>query len=351
MRSSATIVVGCAALTAFGGAAQGDAVRIVERNASAMAARGDFAGALLVAQHGQVLVRRAYGFADREQKIAATPETKFRLGSMNKMFTAVAVLQLVEAGRMGLEDPLSKHLPDYPNRDVSSRVTVRHLLTHTGGTGDIFPEYVERRSELREHSDFLKLFGPRGLTHEPGTAERYSNYGFVLLGAIVERVTGVSYYQHVESSVFAPAGMRRTDSPPGTDARPGHAVGYVKQGDSWVPNVDTLPWRGTAAGGGYSTVDDLLRFAVALQDGTLMKKATLALATSPHRERSAFGLGFLLGGADATRTFGHSGGAPGMNAELRMFPGTGHVFVALANQGTGAASALSRDFRQALAGK
>jgi CubicO group peptidase (beta-lactamase class C family) len=268
---------------------------------------------------------------------------------MNKMFTSVAVLQLVERGKLALDDPIGRHLPDYPNPDTAGRVTIRHLLTHTGGTGDIFPEYVERKDELKAHQDFLTMFGRRPLLFEPGSQERYSNYGFILLGAIIERVTGSSYYDHVAASVFAPAGMRSTDSPAGTPAGADRAVGYIRQGTAWVPNTDTLPWRGTAAGGGYSTVDDLLRFATALQDGTLISKGSFALATTPHRAGSAYGLGFLIAGPPATPAVGHSGGAPGMNGELRMFPASGHVFVALANIGApGPASTLAREFRQAL---
>ena len=331
-------------------AAQDDPARAVSAKASSLAAEEDFAGAVLVAHHGKVLLRQAYGLADRERKIAATPDTQYRLGSMNKMFTAVAILQFVEAGKIGLDDPIGKFLPDYPNRDLSSRVTIRHLLTHTGGTGDIFPEYFQRRSELKEHNDFLKMFGSRPAIFEPGSSQRYSNYGFVLLGAIIERLSGTSYYDHVASKVFAPAGMRYTDSPVGPSSEPRRATGYVKQGTSWVPNTDTLPWRGTAAGGGYSTVDDLMRFAEALQKGTLLSKATVALATAPHRADAPYGLGFLIGGTPTAPAIGHSGGAPGMSAELRWFPASGHIFVALANQGPpGVASVLSREFRQALA--
>jgi D-alanyl-D-alanine carboxypeptidase len=148
---------------------------------------------------------------------------------------------------------------------VAAKVTVRHLLTHTGGTGDIFgPEFDQQRLRLREHRDYLKLYGSRGLTQEPGSRFEYSNYGFVLLGALIEHVTGESYYDYVDDHVFHPAGMRSTGSLPESVEVPGRAVGYMRaspSGGAWVPNTDTLPWRGTAAGGGYSTVGDLLRFA------------------------------------------------------------------------------------------
>jgi CubicO group peptidase (beta-lactamase class C family) len=265
---------------------------------------------------------------------------------MNKMFTAVATLQLVEAGKLKLDDPIGKHLPDYPNKEVAAKVTVRHLLTHTGGTGDIFgPEFEEHRLGLREHRDYLKLYGSRGLTHEPGARFEYSNYGFVLLGALIERVSGGSYDDYVGDHVFGRAGMRSTGSLPESVDVPDRAVGYMRSspaGGAWVPNTDTLPWRGTAAGGGYSTVGDLLRFAQALGSGTLISKATLAEATRPHQQQ--YGYGFEVRGEGPLRSYGHGGGAPGMNGELRVFPQLGYVAVGLSNLDPPAASELVEFF-------
>jgi Beta-lactamase len=163
---------------------QADAVAALADHAQQRARADEFAGAVLVARRGKVLFQGAWGRADRKAGVANTPATRFRIGSMNKMFTAVATLQLVEAHKLALEDPIGKHLPDYPNKEVAAKVTVRHLLTHTGGTGDIFgPEFDQHRLKLREHRDYLKLYGSRGLTHQPGARFEYSNYGFVLLGA------------------------------------------------------------------------------------------------------------------------------------------------------------------------
>jgi CubicO group peptidase (beta-lactamase class C family) len=215
-------------------------------------ARADeFAGAVLVARHGKVLLQHAWGRADRKAGTANTPATRFRIGSMNKMFTAVATLQLVQAGKLKLDDPIGKHLPDYPNKEVAAKVTVRHLLTHTGGTGDIFgPEFEEHRLALREHRDYLKLYGSRGLRYQPGDHFEYSNYGFILLGALIERVSGVSYYDYVHDHVFRRAGMTSTGSLPESTDVPDRAVGYMRTalGGAWVPNTDTLPWPGHGGG-------------------------------------------------------------------------------------------------------
>jgi D-alanyl-D-alanine carboxypeptidase len=322
---------------------QAAALAALADHAKQRARADEFAGAVLVARYGKVLLQDAWGRADRKTGTANTPATRFRIGSMNKMFTAVATLQLVEAHKLKLDDPIGKHLPNYPNKQVAAKVTVRHLLTHTGGTGDIFgPQFERHRLALREHRDYLKLYGSRGLTQEPGSRFEYSNYGFVLLGALIEHVSGGSYDDYVRDHVFRRAGMRATGSLPEAVEVPNRAVGYMRLsppgGGGWVPNTDTLPWRGTAAGGGYSTVGDLLRFAQALRSGTLISKAALAEATRPQQEQ--YGYGFEVQGQGPLRSYGHSGGAPGMNGELRVFPQLGYVVVSLSNLDPPAASEL-----------
>jgi CubicO group peptidase (beta-lactamase class C family) len=286
--------------------AQADALAALADHAEQRATADEFAGAVLVARHGKVLLQDVWGRADRKAGIANTSATRFRIGSMNKMFTAVATLLLVEAGKLALEDPIGKHLPGYPNKEVAAKVTVRHLLTHTGGTGDIFgPQFEANRLALREHRDYLKLYGSRGLRYQPGARFEYSNYGFVLLGALIERVSGISYDDYVGEYVFRRAGMTSTGSLPESVDVPNRAVGYTRSSPSgpWEPNTDTLPWRGTAAGGGYSTVGDLLRFAQALGSGRLVSKATLG--RRPARTSSSTGTASACrerGGCAATGT-------------------------------------------------
>jgi D-alanyl-D-alanine carboxypeptidase len=319
---------------------QADTLAALRKRAEDRAQADEFSGAVLVARHGLVLLQDAWGSADRKSAAANTPATLFRIGSMNKMFTAVATLQFVETGKLALDDPIGKDLPDYPNADVASKVTVRHLLTHTGGTGDIFgPEFELNRLALREHSDYQKLYGSRGLTHQPGARFEYSNYGFVLLGLLIENLSGVSYYDYVRDNVYRPAGMTSTGSLPESEHVPSRAVGYTRssRGGAWVPNDDTLPWRGTAAGGGYSTVGDVMRFAQALNSGTLISKEMLADAT---RAQQKYGHGFAVQGQGPLQSYGHGGGAPGMNGALRVFHRLGYVVVALSNIDPPAASAL-----------
>ena len=315
----------------------------LDRRIDTALAADTFSGRVLVVQDGKTLYERNAGFADRAARTPIGADTRFRLGSMNKMFTAVAILQFVEAGKLSLDTRVGEVLPDYPNRDVAGKVRIRHLLTHTGGTGDFFgPEFDAQRLSLKTHADYLRLFGARGPEFEPGSQARYSNYGFILLGAIIEKLSGKTYYEHVQARVFAPAGMRDTGSPAESDNVPQRAQGYLRKDNAWVSNVDTLPWRGTAAGGGLSTSGDLARFAAALEDGSLLSKRMLAQATTAQSPDGGYGFGFGVAGKGALRRYGHGGGAPGMNAELMVVPEAATVIVALSNFDPPVASQLAQ---------
>jgi len=299
-----------------------------------------FTGAVLIGRRGRIVFQKAVGLANRESRTPNTLDTQFRNGSMNKMFTATAVMQLVEAGKLSLDDTVGKVMTDYPNADVARTVTIRHLLGHTGGTGDFFgPEFLKNRLTLKTHGDYVAMFGGRAPLHEPGAEFRYSNYGMVLLGAIIERVSGLSYFDYVRTHVFEPAGMKSTGSLPESATVPKRSTGYMRSNDAWVPNTDTLPWSGTAAGGGYSTVGDFFRFGEALQSGKLVSSASLTQMITPGLN-SQYGFGMSLAGAGATRSFGHAGGAQGQNGDLRVFPESRYVTVALSNLDPPAASRM-----------
>ncbi|MGO9274747.1 MAG: serine hydrolase domain-containing protein [Terriglobia bacterium] len=325
---------------------ESDALAALRAKVESDAAAGKFAGAAMVAKDGQPIFTGAYGMADREKKIPSRLETRFRIGSMNKMFTAVAVLQLVQAGKIQLNDPLGKYLSDYPNQDVSAKVTIHHLLTHTGGTGDFFgPEFDAHRLELRTLQDYVKLYGKRGLEFAPGSRWEYSNYGFLLLGVMVEKVSGESYYDYVREHVYQPAGMTFTDSLAEDEAVPGRSIGYTRmESGTWQPNTDTLPYRGTSAGGGYSTVGDLLKFATAVTTHKLLDAHYTELLTTGKVDAQG-GMKYAYGFGDHTeggvRSFGHGGGAPGMNGDLEIYPQSGYVVVVLANIDPPAAQQLA----------
>jgi len=311
------------------------------------AVAGRFAGTVLIAKHGEPALAEAYGLSDRDHKAPNTLRTRFRIGSMNKMFTATATLQLAQAGKLGLNDPVGRYLTDYPNKDLAAKVTIYHLLTHTGGTGDIFgPEFQAHRLELRTLDDYVKLYGSRPLKFEPGSQWEYSNYGFILLGAVIEKVSGQSYYDYVRDHVYKPAGMTSSGSEPEDQAVGDRSVGYTRMGGaSEHPNTETLPYRGTSAGGGYSTVEDLVKFANALAaqqllDARYAEMLTTGKVDTPGGGRYAFG--FEDRTVNGIRCFGHGGGAPGMNGELEICPTAGYVVAVLANLDPPAAGRISQ---------
>jgi CubicO group peptidase (beta-lactamase class C family) len=314
-----------------------------ERLERAVAA-DEFAGVVSISKGGQPLFEAAYGLADRERKIPNELDTKFRIGSMNKMFTAVSVLQLVEARKLSLDDSVGEVLAGYPNAEVASKVTLEHLLLHTGGTGDIFgPEYRAHRLELKSLEDYLRLYGQRVPRFEPGSRFEYSNYGFVLLGLVIAQASGKSYYDYVRDNVYRPAGMTGTDSPSETQAVEKRSRGYMRGPDGALqPNDATLPPRATSAGGGLSTVRDLQRFAQALLENRLLSTDGMALLTAgrvtANGEKRP---GFFRVGDEQPRSFGHGGGAPGMNGDLRIFPDSGYVIAVLSNLDPPAASNIS----------
>ncbi len=319
----------------------------VKKLAEDRTAADKFSGAVAISKGGKTVLEQAYGLADRDKKTPNTVQTQFRMGSMNKMFTATAILQLAQAGKLKLTDPVGKYLTDYPNHDIATKVTIHQLLTHTGGTGDFFgPEFDKHRLELKTLQDYVKLYGTRAPEFEPGSKWEYSNYGFLLLGLIVQKASGQDYYEYVREHIFQPAGMTRSDSLPEEQAVPGRSVGYTKMdgGSSWKPNTDTLPYRGTSAGGGYTTVEDLLKFANALLDHKLLDAEHTDLLTTGHADTPRgvkYAYGFMDNREDGVRWFGHGGGAPGMNGDLRIFPGSGYVVAVLSNLDPPAADRIS----------
>lgn len=293
---------------------------------------GRFSGVWLWSRDGKAITTGAIGKADRESGIDHSLKTRFRIGSMNKMFTAVATLQLVERGELSLDDAIGKIVPDYPNANVASKVKVRHLLSHTGGTGDIFgPEFEAHRLELKSLQDYVELYGERGLQFEPGTSWEYSNYGFLLLGVLIEKVSGQSYYDFVAENIYNVADMSNSGSEPESLDVANRSKGYLRDRLDMVTNELTLPWRGTSAGGGYTTADDLMKFADALLSNKLLKVETLTEATRPQFTTGSYGFGFQIGRPNEPRTYGHSGAAPGMNAILRVYPESDQAVIVLCN--------------------
>ena len=321
-----------------------------------LAARGRFSGAVLIAKNGRILFQQAFGYADRSFQAPNDLETRFNLGSMGKMFTAVAIMQLVEQGRLSLDQTVAELLPDYPDAAAAHKIRLAHLLSHTSGLGNIFgPRYdATPKDHLDKLSDYLPLIAEQQLMFEPGERWSYSNTGFLVLGLILEKVTDQSYFTYVRDKIYKPAGMDRTDSYRPYEVVPDLALGYMRPPSAPVAsasgspsdnlaatvisNVDLLA-RGTSAGGGYSTVGDLLRFAQALQNGRLLNRRSLELATtgtvSTGVAGEQYGYGFIETHAAGVRIFGHGGTFPGVSTNFDVFPVQGFVAVVLSNMDEG----------------
>jgi CubicO group peptidase (beta-lactamase class C family) len=329
---------------------------IIERHIQATVDCDEFSGVVLVAKGERVVLHRAYGLADQAFGVPNKPDTKFNLASMNKMFTSVAIAQFVQSGRLSFNDKLAKVLPDYPNKKIAGQVTIRQLLNHTAGLGDIFkPAFYEHRDRYRKPRDYFGLFANDPLEFEPGARWSYSNAGFVVLGAVIEKLSGQDYFDYIREHIYAPAGMRDSDSFEATQVVPNLAVGYRRDPqedplgvDPRRTNIFFLPWKGSPAGGGYSTARDLLAYSQALRGHKLLNATLTEEITSGKVEfRSPagprkYGYGFVEQRIDGKNVRGHEGGGPGagINAELEMFWDGSYTVVVLANYDSPAALAL-----------
>jgi CubicO group peptidase (beta-lactamase class C family) len=297
-----------------------------------------FSGAVLLAKDGVPVYKAAYGTANKDYGVLNKIDTKFNLGSMNKMFTAVAVAQLVEKGKLSFDDPLSKFIPDFPDAESAKKIQIKHLLSHTAGLGPYFSKRYQdtSRNKLRTVDDMMALAKQdEKLLFEPGTKWQYSNTGMLVLGKVIEIVSGQNYYDYVRESIYKPAGMVNTDAYELDKVNPNLAVGYHKtftdNGIVWSNNVFQHVMRGGPQGGGYSTVEDLLRFDQALRGGKLVSPAMVKVLTTPKPELNSpnYGYGFAVN--TATGTAGHSGGFLGIHSNLDMFLNSGWTAIIMSN--------------------
>lgn len=308
-----------------------------------------FSGAIAVSRGDQVVYQRAAGIASIAWNAPMRIDTKMNLGSMNKMFTSVAIAQLVAQGKMAYTDTLAKLVPDYPNQDVARRITIHQILTHSSGLGDYFTDAYDAmaKNKLRAVRDYFPLFVDKPLLFEPGSRFSYSNAGFMVLGAVIEKVSGQDYFSYVRDHVYAPAGMKDTDAYEMDHDTPNLAIGYTQApGDPpgvWTNNLYLHVVKGGPAGGGFSTVGDLLRFASALEHGTLVDRAYVERIT--HKQitmgEGAYGYGFDVDSVRGHPSYGHSGGFDGINADLTVVPDLKLAVAVLANRDYPTAQRLS----------
>ena len=314
-----------------------DIAAYVQRLADA----GAFSGTMMLTHNGETLYEGAFGLANRETGAANTSETLFNMASMGKMFTAVAVMQLVEQGLIDVNAPISTYLNNLPVDKAS--LTVHQLLTHTSGLAEMFrsPLFAEYRDNADTVSGYFPLFMDTPLQAEPGTVHQYSNSNFITLGAIIEAVTGQDYFDYVQQHIFEVAGMTRTGYYERDAAVENLATGYTQMtpdmtfSGEWLSNDIHLGAKGSPAGGGYTTAGDMMAFARALLNHELLSAETTALMFEgkvDSRPGEQYAYGFIV---RANGSVGHGGGFPGVSTYTNIYPETGYAFVVLSNEDRG----------------
>lgn len=301
-----------------------------------------FSGVVLVARGDTIEAEAAYGFADPAGTRRNTLDTRFNLGSINKTFTAVAVAQLIQQRRLSLDDTLAKHLPDYPNQAAAARITIRHLLTHRSGIAQFM------RADFGDVSvaEMVKAVGAEPQAFEPGARQAYSNGGYVVLGRVIEVVSGKTYAAYVADHIYGPAGMtasgffRKGDRADHV-ALPVTSAGGRGMAGGAGPTMPAGPRTGNPAGGGYATAADLFRFARALATGRLLDRPmTEYVLEGTFAEQPRWGFSLREQTAGSHRFIGNGGGAPGVNAEFRFEPAGAYTVVVLGNASPPAATDL-----------
>lgn len=308
----------------------------IRAHCDALARAGDLSGVILLAHQGRPILLRAYGEANRAFGASNTPDTTFNIASIGKMFTAVAVLRLVEQRRLALADTLITHWPDYPDRAFAERATIEQLLTHTSGLGNYWAALAQaNNANILTLADTFALFANESAPTEPGTFS-YSNNGYIVLGMLIERLTGRDYFEHVRDAIFAPLGMTRTEFWRLDDIVPDLALGYARVTETpglWRSNIANNVMRGSSAGGAYASAPDLLAFANALQNNRLLSADMTRAFTQGRYDypRGRYGYGCSEEIINGHRLIGHSGGHIGIAGAVTIFEDLGYTAIVLTN--------------------
>lgn len=302
------------------------------------AAISDFSGAILIAKNNQLVDQRAYGFASIEYEVPNTINTRFNIASITKMITAVAVLQLVEKGLVDLNVPIGTYLPSYPNVQVRDAVTIHQLLTHTSGLNNFYVEDEFAKADktaLKSVSDFNALFAHKPLLSRPGEKYNYGASGFVVLGLIIENVTGMSYYEYVDKNIFEPAKMNTVSAEEVDGIRQNTACGYTTflTEDHSLKRNDYYLSKASPGGFYYATIEDLFRFSKALRAHELLSEELTDVMFAPKVKGYNTNVGY---GIDVDERYnqtilGHSGGWYGVRGEVLDFMKDGYTVVILSN--------------------
>ncbi len=316
----------------------------------------DFSGAILVAQNDKIMEQRAYGLSSIEYDVKNKIDTKFNIASITKLFTAIATLQLFEKGKIDLQKPIGKYLPDYPNEKVRETITAHQLLTHTSGLNNFYVNDLDKikNQEYKNIVDFVPLFANDTLLSPPGTKYNYSGTGFVVLGLLVEEVSGENYYNYVRKNILEPCGMKSTLAIQVDSIVKNKASGYTSQfgQNNILKRNDYYLTKASPAGFYYSTINDLFQFSKALRNHKLLNENTTKLMLEPKVKgyNTHLGYGIDIDNRYNQTIIGHSGGWYGIHCELLDFMDDHYTIVILSNIDDGGDSGASKvaDFFKAL---
>jgi CubicO group peptidase (beta-lactamase class C family) len=290
-----------------------------------------FMGTVLIAKGDRVLLDKGYGYANLEWQIPNSPEAKFRLGSVTKQFTAASILLLEERGKLKTDDLIKKYIPDAPA--AWDKVTIFHLLTHTSGIMSFteLPEYRSIEKNPATPQEIIGHFKDKPLEFEPGSKFKYSNSGYLLLGYLVDKISGETYPQFLKEHIFGPLGMNDSGYDSNSAIILQRASGYTKSpGSGEIQNAGyidmTIPY---SAGALYSTTGDLLKWEQGLYGGKVLKAESLKKMTTPFKNNYGFGL--FISEVQGHKKYDHGGGIEGFNTELAYYPDDRLAVIALAN--------------------
>ena len=350
-----SLMIACG-LTVIVVSSSAQGVAQIESTIAGYVEEGHFMCSVLVARSGEVVYKGGAGMANREWDIPNAADTKFRLVSITKQFTAVLVLQLAEQGALDLDDTISDHLSDY-RKDTGKTITIHHLLTHTSG----LPNYTALPGFFKDDSrdpysvdDFVEQFCSGDLEFEPGKRWRYSNSGYFVLGAIVEAVAGKTYNDLLRERIFDPLGMSDTGYDEHGEILKQRATGYTRRDGALrnSPYLDmSLPY---AAGALYSTVEDLYKWDRALYTDALLSPKMKKQMFTAHKQDYGYGWSIreqkVRDGDERVTTIGHGGGINGFSTAILRAPDDQHLVVVLGNLDSSRSGPLSIELLNLLYG-
>lgn len=306
----------------------------------------DLSGSILLARGKEILYQKQFGVADAQRSKTVDANTLFGIASGGKMFTALAIMQLVEKGNLKLTDKITSYIKGFTDHQKAARISIHQLLSHTSGIGEYWSGQNDAQViNAKDMADHLSVALKVGFDFEPGTDYQYCNTNYILLGAIVEKVSGLTFYDYVQKNIFDKCGLKNTAYKPRNELS--RAEPLVRDGDKWKVSERIGYGRGSSAGGAVSTTEDIFKFSLALREGELISlehfSKMISVQNAPYQDPEGYGYGFILDTKPNRKSYGHGGTADGVNFEFRYFPDKDITLIILNNQNNGAYDDLKRN--------